>query len=281
MEVKNNEEDLIAISLQKVLDTLENKQPKINKKLHRNFLSLEQENAAFLISRVVRFNPTYSPYLMKALLICKTSHRQDPTFWLARDMLHTVTKLPSTNIQAKPSVSSYPEEFPQAILDGDLVVATRVLVAEALASWSFFNKDSEKIHEIIKVGLKRWEQIHKKRLSFANKKKLNEESQFMIYFTTHLVLVATMWGEIKWESVPHNLITKLIEWTSILEPVRNQNLEIYLELLFCLKLLGQLPNVPENMQKTFWKNQETIILEPHESYHVYVLWALFLISIQS
>ncbi len=287
LENENPNLDLVELSLQNIISTLDNKQPKIKKDLHVKFLRSEQENAAFLISRVVRFNPKYSNYLMQALLICKTAHRQDPTFWLARDMLYTVTKLNPTNIQANPVVSSYPTEFPQAVLDGDLVVSTRVIVAEALASWSFFNKDQLKIQKIVEVGLKRFDKIQDKKIKLV-KKKLNEESEFLIYFTTHLVLVATMWGEIKWESPPQKLIDNCLRWVSFLEPVAETNLEIWLELLFCLQVLGNLSkvdkNVKDKLQNTesilkLFKNP-VIILDPHESYHLFVLWALFLVSIE-
>ncbi len=241
----------------------------------------EQENIAFLISRIVRKNPIFNPYLEKSLKLARTAHRKDPTFWLARKELDvtkttttTTTKITtaitSTDKEQVPIIEGYPSEFPLLVHNGELIVATRVLVAEALASWSFHNKDQQRLNQIVDVGLTRFSKLKTKKIKIVQGK-LTESSEVLIYFVTHIVLVATMYGELKWT---HEKITELLlHWLQTITPHAKDNLEIWIEIILCLQILAfdSIDIKKYNLIELY--NPHLVILDPHKAYHTYILWA--------
>ena len=86
--------------------------------------------------------------------------------------------------------------FQKRVLQGSLFVATRVMVAEALARWSFYHQQISAVVEVVEIAIQRFSVVTKpKLLHLSEKGFLTSKSSYLIYFVTHIVLVATMWGE--------------------------------------------------------------------------------------
>jgi len=235
----------------------------------------EQENIAFLISRIVIKNRIFNPYLEKSLKLARTANRKDPTFWLARKELDvtkatTTAAITSSAKEQIPIIEGYPSEFPLLVHNGELIVATRVFVAEALASWSFYNRDRERLNQIVDVGLTRFSKLKTKKIKIVQGK-LTESSEVLIYFVTHIVLVATMYGELKWT---HEKITELLlNWLQMITPHAKDNLEIWIEIILCLQILSfdSVDIKKYNLLELY--DPHPVILDPHKAYHTYILWA--------
>ncbi len=258
----------IEAALTRVVLVLENKNPKMTKKKYKNFLSAEVENILFLMSRVVRLAPQTFAIVKSAVAFTNSLyHPQDPAIWLVNHELG----IPDNN---QPVVSGYPSEFPKNVERGTLMIATRVFVAESLANWSFY-QDQRKLGKVVDVGLTRFRD---NTLLTFRKFRLSQKSEFLIYFVTHIVLVATMWGGFGYPvggtpKVWARIIEQLKTWLLLITP--EDNLEIWLELLLCLELLHEDKFVDTFMEKAVQMfAQELVSKDPHRVYHTYVLWAL-------
>jgi hypothetical protein len=108
--------------------------------------------------------------------------------------------------------------------------------------------------------------------------KLVAKSEALIYFVTHIVLVATMWGEC-------DLITKethdwkpvsncLWSWVKLLQSSKQWNLEVWLEVLVCLHFVGEsiLAYVAET---TALFSHMDDFKDVHSIYHTHILWLYY------
>ncbi len=251
---------MLLSCIEKTLDVLSNKKPK--------FIHDEGANLIFLIGRVFILNPRLirNDKFQKAIDFISTQiNNQEPT------LLSILIDF-KFNIKEKPFISGYPDEFPSK--NNNLMIITRVMVAEALASWTYYNKDINKINHIVKISLKQFDKTTK--LKFQQTK-LIQKSEFLIYFLTHIILIATMWGEIKTKTFPLWITTQLKKWIEEIYPKRSYNLEIWLELLFCLKLL-------DREEEDIYKKETLELLDisfssnnnPHCVYHTFALWSLYI-----
>jgi len=266
-------------ALDVVIQVLKNeKTPKISNQKYQVFLQQEIENILFLISRIVYITRKVNPWLKVAIEFGDDQHiyhAQDPTIWLVKDVEH--------KNDIDPIISCYENEFPNDVLNKKLVIATRVFVAQSLASWSFYYKDQTKLANIVNVGLQRIKKDNNT-ISFQNKK-LSIKSTYLIYFVTHVVLVATMWGELHYPvGGSHNIWVKIInqfkKWILKIHKFAPHNLEIWLELLFCLELLHENEFVDQYTDFTFSLYSPICkIKNQHEAYHTYILWALYFAAV--
>jgi len=266
----------ISIALNIVCQVLKNRSKRVSSKTHEAFLIQEAENIAFLVARVQFL---YAPAKKNALTVLRFINEQnlldhrDPSLMIA--MSDCELKVP------KAEIAGYPDEFPKAVIQNGFLTATRVFVAEALASWSFYNKNTTKLTDIVNVGLRRTLLKKQKDLIFSGRE-LSPQSEYWVYFVTHVVLVATMWGELHeplggtaietWDQI----IKLLRAWIVIIEADAKQNLEVFIELLFCLDLLKQTDIVDrfKGFTDTLFMT-ESNTRNQHRAYHTYVLWALF------
>jgi hypothetical protein len=255
-------------ALTRVVLVLKNKNPKMTKQKYTHFLAAEVENILFLMSRVVRLAPQTFGIVKSAVAFANSSyHPQDPAIWLVNHELG----IPNS----EPVVSGYESEFPRAVEFGKLMIATRVFVAESLANWSFY-QDQHKLGKIVDVGLTRFG--HSRTSLTFRKFRLSQQSEFLIYFVTHIVLVATMWGGFGYPvggtpKVWARIIEQLKTWLLLITP--KDNLEIWLELLLCLELMHEnefVDSFHEKARELF--AQKLVSKDPHRIYHTYVLWAL-------
>jgi hypothetical protein len=229
-------------ALSVVLDVLENATS--NKKFQR-FILEHGENVAFLMSRVALLQPSTCPLAKRALELVRSAdllNEAEPGILSALHELEAKKDVPAAQ------VSGYPTEFPRDVLSASFDIATNVFVAQALAIWTSTNKTTSKLATIVDVALARlWDGEFKETTVLHIHTKsgtLTPKSETWLYFVTHIVLVATMWGEViepvggsesQWETV-YFLLFKALK---LLGPFALANSEIYMETLFCLHLLSR------------------------------------------
>lgn len=227
----------------------------------KQFIKEQSANALFLISQMQSMVQDEFNQLASQTAL-------DPVLWLA---IHGFHALPNKNF-----ISGYPSEFPSLVFGKDLMIATRVFVAEGLASWVYFH-DLKKFDFIISIGLQRFNELNNFELQFNKFNKLKLKSQYLIYFVTHIILLAGFYGQRALiQNDFANIIIVFKKWIQEIES--KQNLEIYLELLLCMQILNQPIDIKEtmklfNIEKTIKKNQ-------HECYHTFALWALLMNQIK-
>jgi hypothetical protein len=269
-------ESLIDSALKAVSDVLHNIPKRVPNKVHNAFLEDEGENIVFLVSRVTHLLPRTQPQLKTMMQFLLKKHifpLEEPPLWLSLDMLK--------QSKPQPVISSYASEYPKDVLDAPFTIATRVMVAEGLAHWSFYNKDPLKLVDVVETGLQRFSETKDKDIVITRKSLLSEPSELFIYFVTHIVLVATMWGELApiggshaiWQMISKTLKT----WALELDKHKKKNLEVWLELLFCLNLLGETTFTQQFEEGTIALFTNVIRTKnQHKLYHTFVLWSLYL-----
>lgn len=256
----------IETVLQRILHIVSKRVQGISLKNYREFMSDEGENIAFLTNRVCKMCPAAIPtgsLILQVVHDWKLFPLEEPKMILSLRLLH---------MKITPVLSGY-DDYKQNIHDKDMVLATRVLVAQGLAEWSFYNRAPI---EVVETGLTR---IDGRALRFA-KNSLTPNSEAWIYFVTHVVLLATGYGE--WKR-PHGgtraqwqkITTLLLECANQLEMKWRKNLEVWLEILLCLSILHQ-----QSAMETWWiSTREGFALTQHSQnlhkvYHTDLLWAL-------
>ncbi len=143
---------------------------------YNRFIQAEGANVLFLVSRLLKNQELVD------FAICMQKKNIEmccPTLWHVLDCLHL--KKPS------PQIATYEEEFPRLVLESsNYQVVTSTFVAEALASWSFYYHDFEKLNIIIDIGLQRFVQTKPQvQIRFNKNKSLCLQSKNWIYFVTH------------------------------------------------------------------------------------------------
>ncbi len=257
-------------------------------KTQEAFLHAEGENIVFLSSRVLHLCACNEMRNDIKILISKLLHfanKKPHLFNMNEPAMQIV--IADMGLPSNPIISSYDQEFPKDVLiQKNLHKATRVFVAQGLAIWSFYNQNKNKLAEVIAVGFTRlqMEPLDNFKLHFKpqDENKLTSKSEFLIYFTTHIVLIATMWGQLSMpcgglKSQWQFIIKHMHCWIYCLENKAKENLEIWIELMFCLDLLRQKEIIYQYESKTnklFVLNFEKTASQ-HCIYHTFVLWAHF------
>ena len=260
---------MVDISLSTVLRVLKNTKSKVSSKKHNTFLITEGENVVFLLSRIDGYD-TYVSEALTYVLDLNLFPLEEPKIWLALDKMKKDTPIPC--------VKGYPCEFPKYVFTKNLDVATRILVAETLASWVYYSKDMIKLSEIIKIGMQRLSngKTLQPLIIFKNLK-LSQKSKDLIYFVTHIILCGSMWGQFPLpDTKMQHILAKILKmWVFKISPV--QNLEVWLEILFCLDILEcfEITHSYLNRTKLLFKSK-CLLFNQHEAYHTYLLWAFFL-----
>ncbi len=233
-----------------------NKQLRLKK---YQFIKDEGPNILFLLS-FARQKTEFQDFAKIVLLDVE----MDPVLWIAINDFN----IPNTSL-----IKTYENEFPRLVLSKNLMIATRVLIAEGLASWVHF-ADLTKFNSIIEIGLKRFYQIKITKLKIKNTK-LKKHSEFLIYFVTHIILLATFYGRRKYE-FQQNIVLLLQDWRKQLFPIAKQNLEIWLEISICLLILG----FKDELSTIDLFNPNIRSNNPHLLYHTYALWAMYFNQLQ-
>ncbi len=230
-----------------VLGVLENAQSHAtSNKKSQKFILEHGENIAFLMSRVTLLQPSLRPFAKRALELVRSTdllNEAEPGIISALHELQVVEDMPTAQ------VTGYPTEFPRDVLSAAFDIATNVFVAQALAVWTSTKKATSKLAAVVNVALARlWDGEFKETTQLHIHDKsgtLTPKSETWLYFVTHIVLVATMWGEVmepvggnesQWETL-YNLLLKALK---LLGRFARANSEIYMETLFCLHLLTRL-----------------------------------------
>ncbi len=252
----------------------------IGHKAHCAFLKAQGDNIAFLLSRITVLLPDTREYSKASLFyLKKNAHLIDqtsPALFLSHFELRKKFYLEPSN--------AYTTEFPKAILSKSFYIATRVLVWRGLAVWAFYEKDEQQLAKVVNVGINRIILQSKPQLQMNNRNQLKSFSKEWFYFVSHVILIATMWGELE---VPVGgtvtlwklLSTMLKKWATNLRPVAKENIEVWVELLLCLRLLSWHQTCKEFAHdeiKLF--NIKLGFIDQNHYYHTYVLlgllWAL-------
>jgi hypothetical protein len=260
-------EAMRTASWNQVVSILTNQPKRVSKKQHIRFLAEEGDNIIFLLRKITHFFPSFQTSFATAFDFLQATNVLDP-----REPKLLLSK---QNTDIEPSLSGYPKEYPRCVQEAPLGIATRVMVAEALARFSFYKK-VDTIHDVLDSAMTRFLSLKKSPLQFRGGK-LFTRSEHLIYFVTHIVLMATMWGEcamignIQW----HPIVTCLCDWITVIRPVKQCNLEIWLEVLVCARLLGQsiLPYQEETMMLFDLLMDKKFDI--HTVYHTHVLWLFY------
>ncbi len=259
------EKNLIRTSTLLALEVLDSSKHS-NERKHKLFMAQESLNVLFLISRI----PGQRAIINRSMKKCSIP-TNDSTGW------HIYAYLGKKHY-AKPTYRTYENEFPEYVLSGPcLMIATRIFVAEALLSVTF---DTTRLCGIMNVALARLRNENTN-LKFQKSNKLTSKSQYLVYFVTHIVLLATFWGTYrvnnmlaKWKQVKKTL------WHFVdnIKHAQKENLEVWLELVICLHLLNETTNLYPIIQSTLSHFEERPFKKstnPHTHYHTYALWAFY------
>ncbi len=234
------------IALEKTLDVL-------LKSVSTQFIQEEGANLLFLVR-----SGYYHPKFQQAVAIVTKQCSMNITLWIAINGFYS---------QNKKFISHYKNEFPCLVFKNNLMIATRVFVAEGLASWTHF-QNVAKFNAIIRIGLQRLNLIQNTKLQLKRSGKLKLSSEYLIYFVTHIILLATFYGE-RIYIFDSSVVDLVTNWMKIVLP--NQNLEIWLELSICMCLLNQ----PIDILKTISLfDPESNIKNNHQLYHTFALWTM-------
>lgn len=175
----------------------------------------------------------------------------------------------------KPILQTY-SDYPVKVWSSRLEIATRVFVGEALVSWSYY-KDTSRLQEIVDVSIERFNFLPRDIHLRKGGSKLKKQSMEVIYYLCHIVLIACMWGEIAFVKNMMWAVEILKEWLiSTLRPTKEQNTEVYVEVLLCLSLLEQQHLIESDWSTLFIPEFDD--MDFHEKYHTAVLYALLFAS---
>ncbi len=236
---------------------------------YNRFIEAEGANVLFLVTRLLK-NQSVANVTID---MSKKVDLECPTFWHVLDALQMS--------KPSPKISTYKKEFPTIVLNClNFDIVTRVLVAEALASWSFYYHDINKLYIIVEIGLKRFFTSQQLEIGFNKNKSLNLKSKNWMYFLTHIILIATMYGDITVQNKILFADTILILRNWILLLVSNdaaeKNIEMWLEVLICLYLLEDVQFGHEFQLKTLTMfNTKQKCKNPCTFYHTFALWAFY------
>ncbi len=240
------------IALEKTLDVL-------LALVSTRFVQEEGANLLFLVR-----SGYHHPKFQQVVAIVKKECNMDITLWIAINGFYSPNKK---------FISHYKNEFPSLVFENNLMIATRVFVAEGLASWTHFQNEA-KFDTIIQIGLQRLNLIQNTELYFKRNGKLRLSSEYLIYFVTHIILLATFYGE-RIYIFNFSVVDLVTRWMKIVPP--NQNLEIWLELSICMCLLNQPIDILETISLF---NPKLNIKNNHQLYHTFALWTMLFETIR-
>lgn len=272
-------------SIDRLKELLIEPRTKTGRKAYDEFLYEESENLAFLMSRVVCLVSKH-----------KTLARSFLVTYLDSGLLRANDKEPGVILAKKvskwdvrnnvPEVQGY-EDYPGEIYSNDMSVVTRVMVGQFLAVWSFNRKSQMKeiLDRCIDEVLDRnYDDITA--LEFKNNNMLTENSEQNVYFVCHIVLLATQWGHLKcsqtYFEILHPIVLDFFKTIYRMQKksvFRATNVEVFVEIAFCLLCLGDETSVEGLVGDCVVAFQKTNYLSKnstyHRRYHTYILWALF------
>lgn len=257
----------IELSL-KVLDKVNWK----DSKKYARFIKQEGSNVLFLASRLCTTQN-------KQLIITYAEntaidYKNDAIIWFC-----VCQSLGLKNSENKPDSGDY-SDLILNLKKTNYDIATRLFVSQALVG------DDTMQNAIVRNGLHRLFVLDGAiDICFiARSKKLKKISGYKIYFLTHIVLIASMYGQKKIDYVDekwNKTIETLKKWVVFLHEnnAPNENIEIWLELLVCLYMLQQEEFCSFSKKKTL-SMLKMIHLQrdgsnAHAFYHTNILWAFY------
>ena len=265
-------------ALENVVSMLKNARNRMSKSLHKKFLDHEGENIVFLLGRVYALTPSTIGSLEAAMeyMLDQAIHAlTEPKMLIPMAQLHHVDTV-------EPELEKY-EEYPEALNSGkNLTIATQTMVGQALVYRTY--QDDAGIAAVVDVGLSREgiPQFTSHDFGYERHGELDGLTERKIYFATHIVLVATMWGEHpplggsteRWIQVRD----QFREWLVCLYPIRTANAEVYIEIILCLAALRDQVFIESYYLETLkmFQTSDDILdsTDIHEVYHTFILYAL-------
>ena len=252
---------------------------------YNKFMDEEGENLAFLLSRVVclvrsRSNPAkaFLAEFLRSEYVVEILNHQEPGLILAK-------KVDNPDVKKNDPVLRGYEDYPSGLDNDDMAIVTRVMVAQFLAVWSFNYRT--KMKEILDTCIKKVRQDDDiTALKFTTNQILTPRSSENVYFVCHIVLLATRWGHRaclpEYFKILHPIVLNF--FTKIQEEQKENvfsesNVEVFVEILFCLLCLGDKQSVAGLVGDCVLacKNTKKLLKKStyHRRYHTYILWALF------
>lgn len=271
----------IETMLQKILDVLMSEE--------ESFLKIHGQNIVFLIGRIVELHhPSFSSFRQKAYQYV-VEEKKICSPWESRVSLvnkEQWTMLYPPGLWQKPhekEISGYSNDFPDTFCQADYCMATKIMIAEHCARWNFYGPDSIEMGRVVIEARMRFykEEEKESQLIFKDSILVRRSSQWL-GFVTHIILLASNWGKNQLVS-QYQLIVwciirdKIVDYIHQLLPVFLQNMDLWLALIMCAKILGC--NTDDFLKQTLDFFEPNIIQQhdsPKKQYQTMVLWSLFI-----
>ncbi len=213
------------------MDSLQYVHEAVSKKQKNTwFMHNHGENICFLASCAARKNPRNQKWARGILEMVKPFiSPYEPTILLSKEMCG--------QDKEESKISGY-SDFEECIQSNCISQMTNAMVQETLAYFSKYHLPPTLIVERV------WARIQKMApftLRYRKNNTLTKKSEDWIYLWTHFLLSASMFGYYSVASlsplVDWNYVYCLFKnWLTELQDKKDQNLEIWLELIFCLLL---------------------------------------------